>query len=78
MKIKTELLKDYLTNFICSRIEDFEFNADDIAECVAINALGEIQKVIKNDKFSNFEIVEEIINIFEKYKLDYGVTHDFG
>ena len=78
MRIKTEILRGYVADFVCARIEDFDVDANEIANSRAINALGEIQLIIQNDKFSDFEMVEEIVNIFEKYELDFGATHDFG
>ena len=78
MRIKTEILRGYIADFICARIEDFDINANDIANSRAINALEEIQRIVQNDEFSDFEMVEEIVNVFEKYKLDFGATHDFG
>ena len=78
MRIKTEILRGYVADFVCARIEDFDIDANEIANSRAINALGEIQLIIQNDKFSDFEMVEEIVNIFEKYELDFGTTHDFG
>lgn len=78
MNIKTEILRGYVANFICARIEDFDIVANEIANSRAINALGEIQLIIQNDELSDFEMVEEIVNIFEKYELDFGATHDFG
>lgn len=77
MKIKAELLKTYISDFIKSRIEDFEIDADDIANTVAIKILAEIQEIIKNDSYSDFERIEEIVCVFEKYKIDFGNCHDF-
>lgn len=39
--------------------------------------LCEIQNIIKNDSYSDFEAMEEIICIFEKHNIDYGYRHDF-
>ncbi|MBQ3053291.1 MAG: hypothetical protein IJC89_00105 [Clostridia bacterium] len=77
MNIKLELLKGYISDFICTNLENFEINPDFIADTVAINALSEIQKIIKNDELSDFETVERIVCIFEKYKLDFGSQHNF-
>lgn len=77
MKIKLELLKNYISDFINNRIEDFEINADEIADTAAIDILEEIQNIIKNDTLTDFEIVEEIISVFEKHNIDYGTCHDF-
>lgn len=77
MKIKTELLKKYISDSINNQIIDLEINADEIADTVAIKILSEIQDIIKNDDYSDFEIVERIVYIFEKYKIDFGNCHDF-
>lgn len=77
MKIKTELLKSFIADYINNRIDNFEIDADKIANTAAIKILAEIQSIIKNDNYSDFEIVEEIVCVFEKYKIDCGNCHDF-
>ena len=77
MKIKTELLKSYIADTILEHIEDLEIDVDKIADTVAIKMLAEIQEILKNDNYSDFEIVEEIVCIFEKYNIDFGACHDF-
>ena len=77
MNIKLELLKSYISDFINNSLEDFEIDATEIADTLAINMLGEIQRIIKNERYSDFEAIEEIVCLFEKYKIDAGVRHDF-
>lgn len=77
MNIKVELLKDYITDFIKSKINDFEIDTSQIADTIAIQMLSEIQAVIKNESYSDFEIVDEIVCIFGKYNIDFGSCHDF-
>ena len=77
MKMKLELLKNQISEFINDRIEDFEIDASEIANSVAIQMLAEIQKVIQNEDYSDFEAIEEIVCIFEKYNIDAGSCHDF-
>ncbi len=77
MNIKVELLKNYISDFINFKIEDFEIDASQIVDTTAIQMLSEIQKVIKNDDYSDFEAIEEIVYIFEKYNIDFGTCHDF-
>ena len=76
MNIKLELLKDNIHDIIDSRLADFEINADEIADTTAIKALSEIQSILAND-LDDFEMVEKIVCVFEKYKLDFGQYHDF-
>lgn len=77
MNIKTELIRQYIGEHIASRIEDFEIDPDQIADTIATLILGEIQDIIKNENYSDFEAIEEIISIFEKYKISFGNRHDF-
>ncbi len=77
MEIKVELLKKYIAEFIKFRIQDFEIDASLIADTTAIQILSEIQKAIKNEDYSDFEAMEEIVCIFEKYQIDCGIRHDF-
>ena len=77
MNVKLELLRNYITDFVRFRIEDFEIDASMIADTTAIQMLAEIQKVIKDEKYSDFDAIEEIVCIFEKYKVDAGFRQDF-
>lgn len=77
MNVKLELLRNHITDFVKYRIEDFEIDATQIADTTAIQMLAEIQKVIKDEKYSDFYAIEEIVCIFEKYNIDAGARHDF-
>ena len=77
MNIKTELIKSYIVEIICRGITDFEIDEEKIVDTMATKALNEIQKVLKSD-MDDFEMVEEIVLIFEKHGLDAGSCHDFG
>lgn len=76
MNIKLELLKGTIYDIIGSRLTDIAINADDIANTTAINALSEIKSILANN-LNDFEIVEHIVCVFEKYKLNAGGCHDF-
>lgn len=77
MNIKVELLKNYITDFVKFRIQDFDIDASQIADTTATQVLTEIQSVVKNVDYSDFEAMEEIVCIFEKYNIDFGLRHDF-
>lgn len=77
MNIKLELLKGYISDFINNSLDDFEIDANEIADTIAINMLSEIYKIIKNEDYSDFRVVEEIVLVFEKYRIDFGSLHDF-
>ncbi|MBQ7039369.1 MAG: hypothetical protein IJN39_02270 [Clostridia bacterium] len=76
MNIKTELLKNFIASYIEERIEDFEIDADKIADSSAIEIVGLVQGVLKNDELDDIEMIEEIVKIFEKFGLDTGSCHD--
>ncbi len=78
MNIKLELLSNTISDIVMQRLGDIDIDADKIADTIAINALSEIQKVIQNEDISDFDAIEEIVCIFEKYKISAGVRHDFG
>ena len=77
MKIKTQLLKKHIADYICKQINDFEIDENKIMEIAAIKLLEEIQKILKNNSYSDFEMIEKIITLFEKNNIDYGSCHDF-
>lgn len=77
MNIKLELLREYIADYVRFKLEDFEIDVSQIANTTAIMALGEIQKVIKDENYSDFDAIEEIVCIFEKYKISAGFRHDF-
>jgi len=77
MNIKLELLKSYMFDYINNNLEDFDIDASQIADTTATQILSEIQKVIKDETYSDFDAVEEIVCIFEKYNIDFGSRHDF-
>ena len=52
------------------------FQAADV-ESKAISLLRDIQAVIQDMERSDFEMVEDIVTLFEEYGLDAGVRHDF-
>ena len=58
-------------------LRDTKLDFNEIAQTKAISALSEIQEVIQNDEYDDFEVVERIVCIFEKYKISAGVRHDF-
>lgn len=77
MNIKAELLKKHLTDCINLTSIDLEIDESQIADTTAIQMLSEIKNVIINTDYSDFEVVEEIVCIFEKYGIDFGTRHDF-
>ena len=77
MNIKVELLRRHIIDIIRFRTQDLEIDASQIADTTATMMLGEIQKVIQDENYSDFEAIEKIVFIFEKYNIDFGGRHDF-
>ena len=77
MNIKVELLKRHIIDYIRFNIEDLEIDASQIADTTATQMLSEIQEVIRNESYSDFDAIEAIVCIFEKNNIDAGFRHDF-
>ena len=77
MNIKLELLKGYISDYINSNLENIEIDASQIADTVATNMLREIQNIIRNEDYSDFDAIEKIVCVFEKNKIDFGFRHTF-
>ena len=77
MNIKLELLQNAIFDAISEKLSYVEIDADKIADTTAIKALSEIKDIINDDTKSDFDAVEEIVCVFEKYNIDIGGRHDF-
>lgn len=78
MNLEIELLGNVLSEAIKQYLLNSNINYDVIADTVSIKVLSEIQQILKNDCISDFDVIEQIICVFEKYNLDFGSRHDFG
>lgn len=77
MDIKLELLSNAISELVMQRLDTINIDADKIADTVAITMLSEIQKIIQDDDVSDFDAIEKIVVLFEKYGVDAGIRHDF-
>lgn len=77
MDIKLQLLTNYITDLLRLQLPELSFDADEVADTTAISALREIQEILQDDSLSDFYAIDEIVKVFEKYHLDFGVRHDF-
>lgn len=77
MDIKLELISNEIVEIVRRRLENIEIDANQIAQTTAIAAINEIKQYIQNDEVSDFEVVEQIVLIFEKYHISAGSRHDF-
>lgn len=78
MDIRLEILAGAISDAINDSIKNRYIDTNDVINSAALEALGEIKNVIINEKIKNdFDVVEEIVCIFEKYNIDAGGRHDF-
>lgn len=79
MDINLEILSWAISDAINNSIKGIHLNPDNIVNSVSLMALTEIKEILNDDTIiDDFEIVEEIVNIFEKYNISTGNRHDFG
>lgn len=78
MDIKLEILAGAIADTINSLIKNICIDTNDVINSTALTVLMEIRNVIRNVKIEDdFDVVEEIVLIFEKYNIDAGSRHDF-
>ena len=67
MDIKLEIFAGAVSDAINSAIRYIRIDVDNAINSIALEALNEIRDVIQNEKIEDdFEVVEEIVEIFEK------------
>ena len=76
--IYNELLKHIMRSEIEQAVSKLEYSIEDKANSLAVEILEEIVSVLKSCEISDFDIVEKIVCIMEKYEIDCGSCHDFG
>lgn len=78
MDIKLDIFAGAVSDAINSAIRYIHIDTDDVINSVALTALNEIKCVIQNAEIEDgFDVVEEIVCIFEKYNINAGGRHDF-
>ncbi len=76
--INESLLYRDVGKIILHSIKSLDINYEQIAKINSVVIINEIQKIVTNTMLDDFEKIEEIINILEKYGIDAGSCHDFG
>lgn len=85
MKLKYGLLTSALSDAIYETIrtyitydalDELDIDLNEIVNRAAIKALFEIQNVIRNDAMSDYDAIEEIVKIFEKYDISVTSRHN--
>lgn len=77
MHLKLELLKGAIVDAVMTELDLANLDVDEIANTMAIRILLEIKDIIHDKEKEDFDVVEEIVCVFEKYGIDIGGRHDF-
>lgn len=77
MNLYQELLYKELGEYILRNFDILPFDFEKTVSRSTYQALSEIRDVVCNPELEDFSVVEEIVNIFEKYGIDSGFRHDF-
>ena len=78
MDLKLDIFAGAVSDAINSAVRYLHIDTEDVINSVALTALNEIQCVIQNAEIENdFDVVEKIVCIFEKYNIKTGGRHDF-
>lgn len=77
MDLKLELLTNAVCEAVKYSIADIQIDASRIIETESFMILNEIRNIIQNQELSDFDIVENIVIIFEKHNISSGSQHDF-
>ena len=73
-----ELACKELGKYVLQHINTCNFPFAEIVKDKAYQALDEIRTVIQDEEADDYQVVEAIVVIFEKYGIDAGYRHDEG
>ncbi|MBO5364371.1 MAG: hypothetical protein J6A56_02775 [Clostridia bacterium] len=78
MDIRLEIFSGAIADAVNRALQYEIIDMDDAITSVALTVLNEIQCIIRDDTIKDdFEVVEEIVRVFEKYNISAGFRHDF-
>ena len=76
--IKLEIFAKVVSDAINSAIRDIHMETDDAINSMTLTVLHEIVRVVQNTEIKDdFDVVEKIVCILEKYNINAGDRHDF-
>lgn len=78
MAMANEVLASFIGDFILENMIALEkIDLTEAAHTRAVTILEEIRAVIQDCEKDDFKAMEEIVCIFEKYRIETGARHDF-
>ncbi len=78
MSLVHELIAYVVADHCAKLFREEKFDFAELAHQTGLCILSEIQQVILNEEFDDFDAIEEIVCIMEKHNLNTGFRHDFG
>ena len=78
VELSDELICQYIGKSVIDCIRALEIDFKTVAQTTALSALAEIKAIIQKNELSDFMMVDEIVNVFNKYNISSGSCHDFG
>ncbi len=78
MDMKLEIFASVVSDAVKNAIEYIDINTDEVVNSSALVVLEEIKSVIVDEKIEDdFDMVEQIVKVLERYNIDTGFRHDF-
>ncbi len=78
MDIRLEIFSSVVSDAIQRALAYEIIDMDDSITSTALTILNEIECIIRDDTIlDDFDVVEEIVCVFEKYHISAGFRHDF-
>ncbi len=77
MNFEKELIANELAYVIRKYMEEINPDIIDRIKNRESEIISQIQKILANSELNDFEVVEEIVVLFEKYNLSCGGRRDF-
>ncbi len=69
MNLKIDLIRERVADMVAGQIHDLDIDLNRIANTKAIAMLGEIQAILQNKELENYQMIDEIENIFLENKV---------
>ncbi len=78
MNIKLELLAKAISDTINQSVSNLQIDVNNCINTASLSALEAIKAIIQDDSIEeDFDVVEKIVCVFEKYNIYSGSRHDF-
>ena len=69
MNLKIDLIRERVADMVAGQIHDLDIDLNRIANTKAIAMLGEIQAILQNKELENYQMIDEIENVFLENKV---------